>query len=274
MLTINWLYDITIIFYALSVLGYFIDFLQNNRKVNKLAFWLLSIVWLFQTGSLILSIIELGRFPILTPSEGLYFYSWILITFSLAINWLYRVDFFVFFTNVLGFMIMAIHLFSPKARVPEVITQKLMSELLVIHVTMAFLAYAAFTLSFVFSVMYWIQYGMLKDKKWGKRLQRFGNLSQLEKMSFIFNMHGVPLLLLSLILGTIWAKSEIEAFHYFDAKVIISFIVLSIYSLYLYLKVAGRQQGKALALFNNAAFLVVLINFFLSGSLSDFHLWR
>ena len=56
---------------------------------------------------------ETGRFPILTVFEGLYFYAWVLITLSLVINRLLRVDFIVFFTNVIGLLIMAIHTFAP-----------------------------------------------------------------------------------------------------------------------------------------------------------------
>ena len=48
--------------------------------------------------------IKTGRFPVLTIFEGLYFYAWVLVTFSLVINRLLRVDFIVFFTNVIGFI--------------------------------------------------------------------------------------------------------------------------------------------------------------------------
>ncbi|RBW71639.1 cytochrome C assembly family protein [Bacillus taeanensis] len=269
----NWLYSIIIILYALSVLGYFIDFLQNNQRANRIAFWLLSIVWVFQTIFFVLTVIELKRFPILTPVEGLYFFAWGIVTLSLVINWFFRVDFFVFFANVLGFIIMSIHLFAPREQISTILTDQLISELLMIHITMAFLSYTAFSISFIFSIMYILQFQMLKNKQWSKRLIRFGSLSQLEQMSFYCNMLGVPLLLLSLILGLVWAGIKLDGFNYFDTKVVISFIVLLTYSSYLYQKVAKNRQGKFLALWNNAAFLIVLINIFLSSMLSNFHLW-
>lgn len=43
------IYELIVILYAVSVLLYFIDFVQNNRKANSIAFWLLSIVWVLQT---------------------------------------------------------------------------------------------------------------------------------------------------------------------------------------------------------------------------------
>ena len=80
------LHEATVILYALSVLLYFIDFLYSNQKANKMAFWLLSIVWFLQTIFLCLYVIKTGRFPVLTIFEGLYFYTWVLITLSLFIN--------------------------------------------------------------------------------------------------------------------------------------------------------------------------------------------
>ncbi len=110
----NWIYPVTIVLYSFSVLGYFIDFLQHNRKVNRMAFWLLSIVWVLQTVFFIIRALELERLPLLTPFEGLFFYAWLVVTLSLAINWFFRVDFLVFFTNVIGFSMMAFSLFHPR----------------------------------------------------------------------------------------------------------------------------------------------------------------
>ncbi|USK53939.1 cytochrome c biogenesis protein [Cytobacillus solani] len=267
------LHEFTVVLYALCVLLYFVDFLTSNRKANRIAFWLLAFVWGLQTIFLFLYMLKTGRFPVLTIFEGLYFYAWVLISLSLAINRLLRVDFIVFFTNVLGFMIMAIHTFAPIQYESHVMAQQLISELLLIHITVAILSYGAFSLSFVFSLLYLIQYDLLKRKKWGTRLKRLADLSKLDKMSFVLNLIGVPMLIISLILGTTWAYIKVPDMIWYDPKVIGSFIVLVIYSIYLYLKVGKGLTGNKLALWNLASFLVVLINFFLFGKLSSFHFW-
>ncbi len=269
----GWIYDVTIILYACSVLGYFIDFLQNNRKANKIAFWLLAIVWILQSVFLVTIMIEMGRFPILTITEGLYFYAWVLVTFSLIINKVFRVDFIVFFTNVLGFIIMALHLFAPVDYKSDVLAMQLISELLIIHITLAIISYGAFSLSAIFSMMYMLQYHMIKRKKWSQRLRRLGDLTKLDRLSYTLNMGGVPILLTSLILGLVWAYISLEDFKWYDFKVVGSFSVLIAYSIYLYVRIAKGIQGKAIVLWNLAAFLILLINFFLFGSLSSFHFW-
>ncbi|UII55069.1 cytochrome c biogenesis protein [Cytobacillus spongiae] len=267
------LHELTVVLYALSILLYFIDFLHDNRKANRFAFWLLAFVWILQTLFLFLYMLKTGRFPVLTIFEGLYFYAWVLITLSLAINRLLRVDFTVFFTNVLGFIIMAIHTFAPVQFDSQVMAQQLVSELLLIHITVAILSYGAFSISFVFSLLYLIQYDLLKRKKWGKRLQRIADLSKLEHMSYVLNVIGVPMLMIGVILGMQWAYIKVPDMHWYDAKILGSFIVLIVYGVYLYLRVSKGMFGKSLALWNIGSFLIVLINFFLFGRLSSFHLW-
>ena len=268
------LQELTVVLYALSVLLYFIDFLHDNRRANRVAFWLLSFVWVSQTITLFLYMLKMGRFPVLTLFEGLYFYAWVLITFSMVINRLLKVDFIVFFTNVIGFMIMVMHAFAPDQVVSGgVSAEQLMSELLFIHITAAILSYGAFSLSFAFSLLYVIQYNLLKQKKWGKRLVRISDLSKLEHMSYLLNVIGIPLIMIGIILGSRWAYLTLPDVNWFDAKVIASILVIMIYCIYLYLRNSKGITGKSLAMWNMAAFLIILINFFLIGNFSTFHMW-
>jgi HemX protein len=267
------LHELTIVLYALSVLLYFIDFLHHNRKANRTAFWLLLFVWILQSIFLFLYMLEAGRFPVLTLAEGLYFYTWVLITFSLVINRLMRVDFIVFFTNVIGFSMMVIHTFAPIQIDKTVAAEQLVSELLLIHITAAILSYGAFSLSFVFSLLYLLQYNLLKRKKWGKRLWRIPDLTKLEHMSYIMNVTGTPMLLIGIILGTQWAILKIPDISWHDPKILGSIFTLAIYCVILYMRIRKGIAGKTLALWNVAAFLIVLINFFLIGSFSSFHIW-
>jgi HemX protein len=267
------LHELTVVLYAFSVLLYFFDFLHHNRKANRIAFWLLAFVWVLQTVFLGFYMIKTGRFPVLTIFEGLYFYAWILVTLSIGINHLLRVDFIVFFTNILGFTVMAIHTFAPMQYGSHIMAKQLVSELLLIHITMAILSYGAFSLSFVFSTLYLLQYDLLKKKKWGTRLIRLADLDKLEKSSYILAVIGVPMLLLSLILGMQWAFLKVPGMPWYDMKIIGSFLLLIAYSILLYLHIMKNLSGRKLAIWNTAAFLIVLINFFLFGRLSSFHLW-
>ncbi|MEC2303818.1 MULTISPECIES: cytochrome c biogenesis protein CcsA [Heyndrickxia] len=265
------LHEGMILLYAASILLYFLDFLHQNRKANKAAFRFLSVVWALQTVIFILYMAHTRRSPVLTLSEGLYFYAWALLTLSLALNRLLRVDFTVFFTNVIGFFIMTVHAFAP-----EKVSQgagRMVSELLFMHITMTLIAYVLFSLSFVFSVLYLLQYKWLKEKKWSHRIWRLNDLAKLERLSKWMNAIAVPVLLLGLILGLWWAYLRLPAIHWLDPKIVGSFVVLLVYSFLLYAGERRRMFGKTLAYWNMAAFLIILINFFLITGLSDFHLY-
>ncbi|WP_404404159.1 cytochrome c biogenesis protein [Jeotgalibacillus malaysiensis] len=272
-LSMTRLHEVMIILYAISVLLYFMDYVQRDQKANRVAFWLLSIVWVLQTIFLFLYMFRTGRFPVLTLFEGIYFYAWVLLTLSLVLNRLMKIDFTVFFVNLIGFTFMAIHTFAPVQASTEAAAERLMSELLLIHITMAIVSYAAFSISVVFSILYLLQYRLLKQKKWGQKIQRITDLAKLEKGSVILNSIGFPLLLLSLILGVQWAVVSLPTVLWYDIKISGSFLLLAIYGVFLYRRFGKGQSGKSLALFNTAAFGCLLINFLLGSRLSSFHFW-
>lgn len=268
----RFIYDAIIYIYALSILLYFADFLNRSRKVNRIAFWLLAIVWVLQSVFFVLSMVNKDYFPVLTLFETLFFYSWILVTLSLIINSFFRIDIFVFFTNLIGFAILAVNFFANQEATPT-ISQQLTSDLLFLHISLAFFGYGAFSLSFIFSVMYIIQNRMLKKKVWNNLLKRLPGLGLLDLYSYRLNMIGVPLLLMSIILGVIWANLKVPINFWLDPKVLMSFVVFIAYSLYLYQRVTYGWHGRKLALWNIGAFMLVLINYLISGSVSSFHQW-
>ncbi|PGC87791.1 cytochrome c biogenesis protein [Bacillus toyonensis] len=267
------IYHIAIILYACSISLYFIDYFQSNRKANRFAFWLLSIVWVLQSIFMLLRATDSETNPILTLLSGIYFYVWLLITMSLVINRFMRVDFLVFFTNVVAFGVSAFSIFTPLGKMSPVLAEQLVSELVYVHVGMAIISYATFTVSFIFSIMYLLQYRLLKKKKWNARLRRLGNLPKLESTSYGLNLFSVPFFLLAILLGCIWGYTKLDNFHWYDTKVIGSFVVLFVYCTGLYLRAADVLQGKKIVLWNVGAFLVMLVNIFLLSSLSNFHFW-
>ncbi|MFG6148359.1 cytochrome c biogenesis protein [Halobacillus sp. B23F22_1] len=271
MFDFKWVYELVLLLYGLSLIGYFIDFIQNNRKANQAAFWLLSLVWGLQSLFLFVQVFVNENFPIMNIYDGLFFYAWILVTFSLIINRLFRVDFLVFFTNLLGFFVMLIHLSTRAQSVMDDQGVALVHEMLVVHITLALISYGFFTLSFIFSLLYLLQYRLLKQKKWNAKLFRLGDLTRLDHFSYIAVISGMPLLLIALILGVTWGYVSEDTFYWYDSKTLGSILVLIVYGIYLFLRVVRGYQGRAISIFNSAAFLFLLINFFLFGSLSNFH---
>ncbi|WP_047981688.1 cytochrome C assembly family protein [Ornithinibacillus contaminans] len=269
---VHWIYEGIVITYILSLIGYFIDFVQQNRKANRIAFWLLCMVWLMQTFFLFQQVIIDKQIPIATMADSLFVYAWVLVTFSIAMNRLFDVRFIVFFINVFSFFIVLMHLaFLARTSMQQDGIQ-LVNEILLIHIVLAIISYGFFTIACLFSIMYRMQYRFLKEKKALKWIWRFGDLERLEYLTFRVITIGIPLLLTGIILGFVWAYTDKQEVYWFDLKTIGSILVLLVYSGYLLLRMQRRYSGKTLALYNYAAFLILLSNFFLFSAFSKFHI--
>lgn len=266
------LYEIMVVLYAVGIVFYFIDFFYKRVKIRRIGFWLISIVWVLQTAFFLLYIIEIRRFPILSLTEGIYFYAWLLVTISIILHCIARVDLPVFFINVLGFIFVTIHLFAPN-QVEHPLVESLESEMVFIHISFAIISYAAFSLSFVFSVLYLILYRLLKEKKYTKLWSRLPSLHQMSRWMFYSVLIGVPIIFISLLLGLEWAFLKLEVLSIFDIKIVGSFVITVIYLIVLVLHHSGKLTGLNFAWAQIYTFLLVVINFFLGSKLSNFHFW-
>ena len=266
------LYELMIILYGLSIVLYFTDYLYKNVKFRRVAFWFVSIVWILQILFIVLFIFETKRFPILSLYEGVFFYAWLLTTLSIVLHCIARVDLPVFFINVLSFIFMTIHLFAPQTNA-QIVGDSLISEMLLIHISFAIMSYAAFSVAFVFSLLYLILYRILKRKKLNNLWSRLPSLQQMVKWINLSTIIGIPLLLISLILGLEWAFLTLENVSIFDVKILGSFIVSVIYLIIFLLHRRGKLVGTTYAQVHVYLFLLVVVNFFLGSKLSNFHLW-
>lgn len=272
-ITMATMYEIMVILYAIGIVFYFIDYLYKYVKARRIAFWFVCIAWTWQTIFFVLFIIESKRFPILSLFEGIYFYAWLLTTLSIVLHCIARVDMPVFFVNVLSFVFVTIHLFAPAEKVQPMVIDSLVSEMLVIHISFAIMSYAAFSLSFVFSILYLILYRILKQKKISALWSRLPSLQQMSSWMSNSMLVGVPLLFISLILGLEWALMTLDGLSVFDIKIVGSFIITIVYLIILLLHRSGKLIGTNYAWIQIYVFLLTVVNFFLGNKLSNFHLW-
>lgn len=266
------LYEFMVILYAISLCFYFFDYWKKNVKIRRIAFWLVSVVWVLQTLFIVVFIFKEQRFPILTLFEGITFYAWLLITLSIVLHCIARVDLPVVFMNVLGFIFVTISFFgSNNASSP--VGETIVSEMLMIHISLSIISYAAFTLTFVFSILYLNLYRLLKSKKFSGIWSRLPSLGQTSNWMSNSILVGIPLLFISLILGLEWAWLTLDKVSFFDVKIMGSFILTIVYLTLLLIHRSGKLSGTSYAWANIYIYLALVINFFLGNSLSSFHLW-
>jgi ABC-type uncharacterized transport system permease subunit len=136
------------------------------------------------------------------------------------------------------------------------------------HVNLAMLAYAAFTLSFVISVLYLIQVRQVRRARTGRLFSRLPDLQQIGRMNRTSVMIGLAALVVSVLLGIAWARQV--WMHLADAKVLWALLTLLAYAFLLWMDRRG-WEGRRVALLSIAGFCLVLfsytiVNLYFSGA--------
>ena len=138
-----------------------------------------------------------------------------------------------------------------------------------LHVTLSILAYAAFALSCVLSVIYLAQQRLLHQRKSSTVLWRLPPLDLLDRMSQSGALVGIISIAIGTTLGFLWVdRLTGEVWHY-DLKYVVTLLVLVAYIIYLRLARNPTWRGaraSQLCIFNFAIviFSFTVVNLFFS----------
>jgi ABC-type uncharacterized transport system permease subunit len=128
------------------------------------------------------------------------------------------------------------------------------------HVTLSILAYAAFALSFVLSLMFLIEDRLLHHHSLGNVVWRLPPLELLERMSHSSVLVGLVSIAIGTVLGFVWVD-RISGQIWYDPKYLITLLVLLLYAAYFHLARTASWRGaraSRLCIFN---FVIVLLSF-------------
>src|ERR1700682_5210484 len=129
------------------------------------------------------------------------------------------------------------------------------------HVTLSILAYAAFALSFVLSLIFLGEQRLLRNRKLSNVVWRLPSLELLERMSHSSVLVGVISIAIGMVLGFIWVDRLTGQYWFYDPKYVITLVVLFLYLLYFQLARTTAWRGaraSKLCVFN---FFVVVLSF-------------
>lgn len=265
-----WMYDAIVYTYALSLLFYFSDSVKPSRRAKRMGTGLLALVWVFQSLFLADRVVELRYMPVFSLFETLFFYAWLMVTFSLVANWFLRIDMLTFFMNVIGFTVSVINMFGYSLLSPAVSHWETRDELLFLHIAFAVGSYVAFSVSAVFAGMHLFLHRQLKRKQWNAAMRRLPSMDQVDSYSYRTCVIGIPLLVVSLAIGFAELVLLEELGLMLDPKVLLSMLILAAYAYYLVARKTLAHPGHRLAGWNLAGFALVLMNIGVSA-VSRFH---
>jgi ABC-type transport system involved in cytochrome c biogenesis permease subunit len=151
-------------------------------------------------------------------------------------------------------------------------TRQEQGAMFALHVTLSVLAYAAFALAFVLSVVYLLQNRYLRRRRPGRVLWRFPPLEGLERMSRGSVRVGLVSLVIGTALGILWQWQIQHRFLFTDPKVLVTVAIVLLYAVYLRLSLRGGWRGARASLVCVLTFLLVIFSYAVVNMyLSQFH---
>jgi cytochrome c-type biogenesis protein CcsB len=138
---------------------------------------------------------------------------------------------------------------------------------LLIHVTVAFVASAVFTLGFSTSVLQLVQHRREQARAAGREPRRgrfmaaLPSSAELERSAYRLHVVAFPLWTFTVIAGAIWAEHAWGRYWNWDPKEVWSFVIWVVYAGYLHARSTRGWDGRRAAWFAIAGYACVLFNF-------------
>ena len=215
--------------------------------------------FIFHTIALILLGIARQHFPITNLPESLCLCAWFLSLTFLVVHIFYDIKALGALTLPLVSLltITAIFFYEDNQSIPPNLTD----GWIYFHSSVAFLAYAAFFLTFVSGILYLIQEKELKTKNFRFLYFRLPSLQVCNDLMRLFLTIGFVAMSLTILSGSISAPQAWGQSWGRDPKVTASFITWGIYLVLLLYRLSSRWRGRRAAYISIVGFASVLVTF-------------
>jgi ABC-type uncharacterized transport system permease subunit len=252
-------------YFILAVLAYgfslamYLAFLNTGKRATGLAATLflgLGIVAHY------FALLERSRGLHTVPYHDLYgslsLFGWLLALTYLALELFHQQrSVGPFVLSIVLTVFLAAHLAPPDRLTPP----PAHGPVFALHVTLSILAYAAFALSFVLSLIYLGEERVLRNRHLSSVVWRLPPLDLLERMSRSSVLIGLLSIAVGTVLGFVWVDRLHGQFWYYDPKYVITLLVLLLYAIYFIVARTAAWRGaraSKLCIFN---FVIVILSF-------------
>jgi ABC-type transport system involved in cytochrome c biogenesis permease subunit len=143
----------------------------------------------------------------------------------------------------------------------------LQSPFLIVHVSIAFISAALFTLAFSVQILQLVQDRRERFLALGRALRgagfmgRLPSAAELEALGYRAIVISFPLWTFTLVAGAIWAEKAWGRYWGWDPKEVWTFVVWAVYAAYLHARATRGWDGRRATYLALAGFAGVIINF-------------
>ena len=246
------IYFVTTIVYTWYLISHRDATVNTARKILLVGF-------AFHTFTIISRWFEAGRTPATSLHESLTFFGWIVMALYIVMLYRYRLSILGAFVTPFVLLLLITASLLPRKIIP--LAPVLESYWLPVHIILAFLGNAFFTLAFLFGIMYLLQEHYLKDHKVGGLYFVLPALDILDEMNYRCLQYGFPLLTLAIITGAIWSEYTLGSYWLWKPRQIWSLITWLMYAVLLHGRLTSGWRGRKAAIFSGVAFCVLIGSF-------------
>lgn len=258
------------LFYSAAFGFYLALFSRGRDGVDRLARVSVRAGFLFGTFYLVSEAVREGFFiPVADLSQALAFFAWSIVFVYLGlIAGKKNESFGLVLTPVLILLTVAAGATVRLAAKPVPVSP---NNYFAVHIVCAYLAYAAFAVSFAACLLYLIQHRQLKRKHPGPFYHRLPSLEELDALIYQPLAWGTLLLVLAMIVGSLWARSAFGTFWISEPKTVASAVTVLVYAGILHLRYRSALRGRRAVLYSLAAFAVMVAGFVVPRFMGGLH---
>jgi cytochrome c-type biogenesis protein CcsB len=251
--------QISTLLYIISTAGYFCYLFNQKDKIQKTAFYIISVGIIFHFTSIVFQIWEGKSFPVNNLEQSLSISALAVGCMFLYFQMRMQLKILGIFAAGLISIIMIAVQFIPDAPIEKIAILK--GLWLYAHIIMVFTGEAALSLACGAGILYILQERDLKAKRFGFFFKRLPSLDLIDTVSYTCITTGFTLLTIGLITGFIYAKSAWGRFWSWDPKEIWSVGTWLVYAALLHCRLYEGWRGRKSAIMTIVGFIILVFTF-------------
>jgi cytochrome c-type biogenesis protein CcsB len=261
----NWMIPVIIALYILGLLHSIFGFYQKRSVFMQLALGMVATAFACHTILLIWIGFQRGHFPITNLPESLCVFAWCISLAFIVANLRYRIYALGAFILPLVSVLMVISqlIWEKNRSIPK----GLRSGWVYFHSSVAFIAYAAFFLTFIAGVLYLVQEKELKEKNFRFLYFHLPSLQVCEELLRRSLFVGFASMSLTIISGAFWAQQVWGRFWSWDPKQTAALITWIIYFILINYHLSAKWHGRRAAYISILGFASTLCTFAINWGL-------
>lgn len=262
------LFVVTLALHFVTMLLYFFYVAVKKPALSKFAIRMQCFTILVHTAAIVLRGIAMARLPMANQYEFSTAFSWALALVSLIFILKFNFPVLGAFASPVT-LLLAAYAGLNKLNELKVIAANgvdsiknlmpaLQSSWLGIHVSTVIVAYGAFGVSFVLSIMFLLRDKMKENGFWDLHIPK---KEKLDTISYRCVSLGMMFLTVTIGFGGIWAENAWGSYWTWDPKETWALVTWVIYLVYLHLRIKKGWSGRTAAIFGVVGFVCVLFTY-------------